>query len=74
MKIIEMYAYVMTEADGTEGIPAIRLGDMAYPLVGADMARMDSFKPFVQDLLKQGYPVKLLRFKLHSTEEIVGDK
>lgn len=62
-KITELYAWVCTEPDGGEGIPAANLGGMPMPLVGADKARIESLRPYAEDVAYQlGLPVKLVRF------------
>ena len=68
MKINEMYAFVATEEDGTEGIPAVRMGNTFYPLVGADMDRIESLRHLAQGFADEGVPIKLVRF---STAEIL---
>jgi hypothetical protein len=57
-----MFAYIATEADGGEGIPAFRLGATMFPMVGADMARMDSMRPQAELLAAMGMPIKLVKF------------
>lgn len=45
-RIEKMFAFVIVDDDGTEGIPAIEgPNGMAMPLVGADMARVESLRP-----------------------------
>lgn len=68
MKISEMYAFVATEEDGTEGIPAVRMGNTFYPLVGADLDRMESLRYLAQGFADDGVPMKLVRF---STAEVL---
>jgi hypothetical protein len=62
-KITTLYAFVATEQDGTDGIPACCVGDMYFPLVGADKERITSLEPAAQDAAnKTGNPVRLVRF------------
>lgn len=42
--INEMFAFIVTEEEGSEGIPAIQLDDKWIPLVGADKDRVDSLR------------------------------
>jgi hypothetical protein len=41
-KIEVIYAWIVTERDGSEGIPAQLLGNVWAPLIGADMERVES--------------------------------
>lgn len=68
MKISEIYAFVATEEDGTEGIPAVRMGNTFYPLVGADLDRIESLRHLAQAFADDGVPMKLVRF---STAEVL---
>ncbi len=64
-KITEIYAFV-TEDTGPddEGMVGMQLpGGNWMPLVGADMARIDSLMPSARAFAKQlGKPVKLVHF------------
>jgi hypothetical protein len=63
-KIERIYAWVATEPDGGEGIVSTLLGDTHYPLIGADKARIESFREFAQLAGKvSGYPVHLICFE-----------
>lgn len=70
--IQEIFAFVMLDDDGNEGIPAINHGGMTHPLMGADMARVESLRPHAKifaDALKK--KIKLLKFsKREMLEEI----
>lgn len=63
-KITEIWAWIVTEPDGGEGIPAIGgLGGMMMPLVGADEARIRSLEPAARATAAlSGLPVRLVRF------------
>jgi hypothetical protein len=64
--ITEIYAWVLTEPEGGEGIPAIpaiTLGGSIMPLVGADRARIESLRQFALNVRRTtGCPVRLVRF------------
>lgn len=66
MKIDCLYAWVCTEADGGEGIPAAHLPGLPgvpMPLIGADMVRIESLRPYALAVaVELGLPVKLCRF------------
>ena len=62
--IEEIWAYVVTESPGEEGIPAVSgTGGMVIPLVGADGERMQSYRPHAVSIAADmGKQVKLVRF------------
>lgn len=58
-----VYAWVCTEPDGGEGIPAVTIGGITLPLVGADMDRMKSLRSFAETARQaSGLPMRLVRF------------
>lgn len=62
-QIDEMYAFIVIDDDGSEGIPATKKGDWWFPLVGADMARVNSLRPVARELARKlGKSVELVRF------------
>lgn len=71
-KIIEeMYAFISKDSDGSEGVIAMKVGDTFFPLVGADMERMDSLRNTAFNIGKiTNKPIRLLKFKLVSYEVI----
>lgn len=71
-KIEKMYAFVCTDDDGTEGIPAFSgPGGMMLPMVGADLARANSLKPIAEDICKQlGKKITLCRFEVREELEV----
>ena len=75
MKITELYAWIVTEKDGTEGIPAQCLDGVWYPAVGADCARIESLRPIAADMqIKMGLDVKLVRFSQMTVVERLEDR
>lgn len=70
LKITAIYAWVATEAEGGEGIPAILLNDGAWmPLIGADIDRVKSLKKYAEQHRRDtGQPVRLVRFS--KTEDL----
>ena len=61
--ITEMWAWVCTEPDGDEGIPAIETPMGVMPLVGADRDRIESLRPHAISVAHDlGLPVRLIRF------------
>lgn len=63
-RIEQMYAFIIVDTDGTEGIPAFTTASgMAMPLVGADMNRVNSLFPLAQALAdSHGKPIELVKF------------
>jgi len=63
-RIEEMYAFIAEDTEsGDEGVVAMSVGNVMLPLVGADMARVESLKPIAKDISARiGRKVKLLRF------------
>lgn len=69
-----LYAWVATEPDGGEGVIAGELPGMPgiTPLVGADMDRMRSYRPYAEAARRNtGYPVRLVRFSRRDDLEIL---
>lgn len=63
LRINQLFAFVIVDTDGTEGVPAFRIGDMWMPLMGADMARVDDLKRIVEsDPMFKGKRVTIQRF------------
>jgi hypothetical protein len=64
LRIERMYAFVVVDDDGTEGIPSILAPDgMAMPLVGADVRRVDQLRPLAQAMaISIGKPIELVLF------------
>ncbi|MFA6972511.1 MAG: hypothetical protein WC208_14095 [Gallionella sp.] len=73
-KIInEIFAFVATETDGSEGIIGMNLDGQWFPLVGANMARVNSLYPVAKEIqLRTGRPFRVLKFsnKQDITEEV----
>lgn len=61
--ITELFAWVSVHPGGEEGIVAYQMGATLMPLVGADRARMESFRGHAQQTaLITGCPIRLTRF------------
>jgi hypothetical protein len=63
LRIEKIYAWICRDDDDSEGIPAIQIGEVAYPLIGADLERIESYRPFAEAIRKSGKPIKLVEFK-----------
>ena len=72
-KIVELYAWVVTEQDGSEGIPAVgmaAIGGMFAPMIGADFARIDSLREQALAVAAlKNLPIKLCRFSVMTVVE-----
>ncbi len=72
LRIDQMFAFIVLDEDGTEGIPAVEHGEHLVPLVGADMARVSSLRAIVlADPRLKGYRVTLVTFTHRETLEVI---
>lgn len=68
-KIEKLYAWIATEKDEGEGIISMRVGNTQYPMVGADVERMESLRTYARRVeAASGCPVNLVCF---STREVL---
>lgn len=68
-RILSIFAFIVTDDDGTEGVPALSSG---MPLVGADLARVASLRPFAQMAADAyGKPVTLAHFSVRTDQEVI---
>lgn len=75
LHIDQMFAFVALDKDGTEGVVATMKEGVYYPLVGADMERVESLKPMAEKLAEQlGVPVTLLKFSVREEIETILPK
>lgn len=63
-KVDQLYAFVMEDNDGDEGIPAfIGAAGVMFPLVGADMDRVTSLMEVAQMMANERRrPIRIRRF------------
>jgi len=73
LSIDALYAWVCTEPDGGEGVIGADIGlGGVEPLVGADMDRIKSLRPYAEALRSMtGYPVRLVRFGSREDLEVL---
>ena len=73
-RIDQMYAFVAIDPqDNTEGVISIEEGGTIFPLVGADMERVEQLRPLalgIAELYKTS--VMLLRFSTREEVEQLG--
>jgi hypothetical protein len=60
-----VYAFIATDHDGTEGIPAfVAPNGMMMPMIGADMDRVETLRPIAEDMaLHKGVSITLAKFE-----------
>ena len=69
--IDQMFAFVVIDTDGDEGIPAFSHGGMVWPLVGGDVDRIESLMERAREIAKaSGKPMKIYRY---SVREQIGE-
>lgn len=70
-RVEQLYAFI-AEDDDQEGIPAANLlPGFMIPLVGADMARIDSMREVAQDIAtSSGKTLRLCRFEVRTELEV----
>lgn len=72
VKIERMFAYIVLDDDGSEGIPAIFSPMGPLPMVGADEERMKSLRPYAEDFaLKHKKPVTFVCFENRRAIEVL---
>lgn len=63
-RIERIFAFIAEENPQDEGVVAMKIGTNWMPLVGADMARIESLRPIAQDIAKAtGKTIKLIVFE-----------
>lgn len=79
LRIDELYAFIVLDEDGTEGVPAIGMPvsevgglPMMLPLMGADLARIDSLKAIIRtDPALRGLRITLAKFSQRTNVEVI---
>lgn len=66
-QITELWAWIVREADGGDGVPAMTLPvegiDHMTPMMGADEERVRSLEPHAREIAARfGCPLRLVRF------------
>lgn len=72
-RILSVWAFTVIDDDGTEGIISRThplLG--TFPLIGADLARVESLRPYAQQVATElGKPVTLAHFSVRTEQEVI---
>lgn len=74
-RIDSMFAFVVVDDDGTEGIPTIDPGEgmPPYPMIGGDLAMVEILRPMAQAWARQnGKLVTLVHFSKRTVQEVYG--
>jgi len=74
LRIDQMFAFIVVDDDGTEGVCAFNGPNGPVPMVGADMARVESLRPIAQMLanaLKK--PVTVAKFSIREDIEVIHE-
>jgi hypothetical protein len=78
LKIERLYAWIATEPDGGEGVVGASMmiagREMLVPLIGADGARIASYREYAERTEREtGFPVRLVVFGDRRDGEMAGD-
>ncbi len=58
-----MFAFIVEEADGGEGVPGFSSRGVMWPLVGADLERIESMRGAAQHIANESRkPMKIVKF------------
>lgn len=68
-RVKEMYAWLVVDADDTEGVPAFTYGKTMMPLMGADIERAKSMK-LVATQIAEAHNKKVVLAKFSQREDI----
>ena len=61
-KIERLFAWICQDETGEDGIPAVEVGGQMVPLIGSDMARMESLRTAAMSVVAEGKPIRLCMF------------
>jgi hypothetical protein len=72
-RIERLYVWIAEEADGGEGVCSIQLGDIHFPMVGADRERIESLRPYAQQAADvTGLRVRLVEFSDRTVRAVLN--
>lgn len=70
LRIDSLFAFIVVDDDGSEGVPGINSPMGPIPMMGADLARVKSLEPFAQDFANQtGKTVTLVHFSVRTEQK-----
>jgi hypothetical protein len=72
-RIDSLWAFTCIDSDGTEGVAGALIPKLGFvPLVGADLARIASMRPYAQQVATAtGRPVTLSHFSVRTNQETI---
>lgn len=74
-KVRTITAFIVTEADGTEGITAFINNGRWVPMIGSDEERVESLKPIAKKISAAiGKPVQMVRFTVREDVEVIDGR
>ena len=76
LRINTLYAFILVDSDGTEGVPAFKGdGNMIFPLIGADLTRVEQLRSVAQELADaHGKPITLAHFSVRTDQEVIAPR
>lgn len=70
LRIDTVTGWVVVDEDGTEGIIGMNAGGGLIPLIGADADRIESFRPYAQEVANRlGKRIELVRWRVREHRE-----
>ena len=72
MIIEEIFAFIVLESPGEEGVPAFMAGDTFLPLFASDPTRIESLRPIAKRMAAQiGKQITLCKFSVREEIEVI---
>lgn len=72
LNIDSLFAFIIVDDDGTEGVPAVQVGELTIPLMGADLAMVKLLRPHAVAIAHQiNKPVSLVHFSQRTLQEVI---
>jgi dihydroorotase-like cyclic amidohydrolase len=70
--IEEIFAFIIEESPGQEGVPAFQSGDVILPLFACDPTRIAALRPIAKQLARDhGKQVTLCKFSVREEIEVI---
>lgn len=71
LRIDSLFAFIVVDDDGTEGVPALSTPLGPMPMMGADLARVKSLEPIAQAWAQaNGKSVSLVHFSRRTVQKV----
>ena len=73
LRIDQIFVYASVDREGHEGVCAVTIGGVSYPMIAADETRLKQLTPMAEDLAKRtGMRIRLLRFSTREEVRTIG--